>query len=81
MDGWMVFWGLWLLAVVASFGVFEWRGIATRGRRGTLSNFFWWMLFADWDEDHRRKPRWVVWLPMFGFFLWLVIHFFTGGRA
>ena len=72
-------WLFWLLAVLGTFAVWEWRGLRLHGRRGTLSNFFWILLFSDWD-GYRNHPRWVVWLPMAGFFLWLVLHFFTGGR-
>lgn len=76
---WLVFWGAWGAVFLLSFAYFEVRGYADRGTHGTLSNFIWFLLFHDWEAPPRRKPRFVVWLPVLGFWIWLSVHFFAGG--
>lgn len=74
-QGWLLF----VLTFLIGFAYWEWQGIKKHGTRGTLSNLIWMALFSDWDKD-RDDPRWVVWLPLLGLWIWLSVHFFAGGR-
>lgn len=77
-------WITWLVVVLASFGYLEWWRIRKEGTAGALSYLFWRILFTDHGRllvgKHPRRPRPVIYFLVLGPFVWLLLHFFLGGR-
>lgn len=83
---WDAAWLIWVVLALGSFGILEWRGIKTKGMKGSLSYQVWRILFSDTDDMNLKegrfpkKPRPVVYFLVAGAFLWLFQHFLLGGR-
>ena len=77
------FWLWWVIIVLASFGVAEYIGYKRHGTRGTLSYHVWMVMFRDASDSLKGekvdKPRAFVWFMVAAFFVWLAVHFLTGG--
>lgn len=77
-------WIVWIVVVLASFGVLEWVGWRRARTGGTLSYLIWRVLFQDAERilrgEHPRRPRTFVYVVVSALFVWLVLHFVLGGR-
>ena len=77
-------WIAWIVVVLGTFGFLEWQGLRRKAVRGTLSYLFWRILFVDHElileGKHPRQPRLLVYFLVLAPFVWLLVHFFLGGR-
>ena len=78
-------WVVWVVVVLVTFGVIEWWGLKKKGVGGTLSYLAWTVLFLDHEKilegKYPRRPRGVIFFLVLGPFVWLLLHFFLGGRV
>jgi len=81
---WTAVWVVWIVVVLGMFGVIEWWGLRKDGTGGTLSYLMWTVLFKDHakrlDGKYPKQPRGVIFFLVLGPFVWLLFHFFLGGR-
>lgn len=77
-------WIAWIIVMLASFGILEWRGLTRKATAGTLSYQVWQVLFTDaeviLDGKHPRQPRILVYFVALSPLVWLILHFALGGR-
>lgn len=81
---WAAFWWGWIIVVLVSFGISEYIGIRRKNTAGSLSYQVWRVLFFDHEKrlegKYPNQPRSVIYWIFLGMFIWLVAHFFLGGR-
>jgi len=77
------FWLGWVVIVLVSFGIAEVYGYRKHGTKGTLSYHVWCVMFRDASDSLRGekvdRPRAFVWFMVAAFFIWLAVHFLSGG--
>ena len=81
---WTAIWIVWVVLVLGSFAVIEWIGLKKDGTKGTLSYLVWTVLFVDHEKrlegEFPRRPRGIIFFLVLAPFVWLLFHFFLGGR-
>jgi len=82
---WTVIWIVWVVLVLGTFGLIEWWGLKKSGTKGAFSYLMWMVLFKDYEVRLEGKypshPRGVIFFLVLGPFVWLLLHFFLGGRV
>ena len=81
---WTAIWIVWVVVVLGTFAVIEWMGLKKAGTAGTLSYLVWTVLFTDHEKrlegEFPRRPRGIIFFLVLAPFVWLLFHFFLGGR-
>ena len=73
---WDLLWVAWLLAFAVLEGIALWR----KKRGDTLSENTWKWFSLKGDKSKLRWWQYLLRIGFFAFWIWLTIHFLSGGR-